>query len=92
MSDRKPPVRPDVDVDSEALDSDRRVRVGHLTQFRARFNGDRVRVERQRRRHKFGAGTSDTGPAVPIYSGQLEEAIELYRMLDALFGDAVSRE
>ena len=50
-------------------------------------SGERVRIERQERMHKFGSGYQNTGPAVPIFTGTLRDAQLVYDVLDEWFGD-----
>ena len=79
--------RPRVELEANAIDQPATVEWGHLTQVRGRLDGGTVRIVRQKRTHTFGSGTTDSGPGVPMYHGKLEEAVEVYRALDALFGE-----
>lgn len=50
-------------------------------------SGPRIRIERQKRMHKFGSGYQDTGPAVPLFAGSEEDARRAYEALKELFDD-----
>lgn len=50
-------------------------------------SGTRVRIERQKRMHKFQTGYEDAGPAVPIFSGTEEDARHVYEVLREWFED-----
>lgn len=51
-------------------------------------SGTRVRIERQKRMHKFQTGYQDTGPAVPIFTGTEQDARHVYEVLKEWFEDA----
>jgi K+/H+ antiporter YhaU regulatory subunit KhtT len=50
-------------------------------------SGMRIRVERQKRMHKFQTGYEDSGPAVPIFTGTEEDARHVYEVLREWFED-----
>ncbi|MFC7202844.1 hypothetical protein ACFQJC_04905 [Haloferax namakaokahaiae] len=50
-------------------------------------SGERVRIERQERMHKFGSGYQNTGPAVPIFTGTVEDARHVYEVLQEWFDE-----
>lgn len=43
-----------------------------------------VRIERTTKRRTYG-DLPDTGPTVPLYTGSIEEAVEVYELLEKLF-------
>lgn len=56
------------------------------TQYES-VSGTRVRIERQKRMHKFQTGYQDTGPAVPIFTGTEADARYVYEVLKEWFDD-----
>lgn len=48
-------------------------------------SGERVRIERQERMHKFRTGYEDTGPPVPIFTGDMDDARHVYEVLKEWF-------
>lgn len=86
------PVRPKVAIDPDDINQPRSVEWGHLSQVRGTVADDRVRIERQGRIHRFGHGTSDRGTPLPLYSGSLRDALDVYRALDALFDGGVMED
>lgn len=79
------PVQPKIHIGPGDVDQPRRVEWGHMSQVRGRVADDRVRVERQSRKHSFRRGMSDSGPSIPLFSGSLTDAVNVYVALDALF-------
>lgn len=79
------PVCPKVTISPDEIEQPRRVEWGHLSQVRGTLDDDRVRIERQKRMHRFGQGTHDRGRPRPLYRGSLSDALAVYRALDALF-------
>ena len=71
----------------ETLEQPRVVKRGHMSQTTASMRDGRVRVEKQRRMHKFESGMHDVGRAMPIWGGSLEDAIHLHKMLELLLYD-----
>lgn len=83
------PVRPKVVIDPDDVDQPRRVEWGHLGQVRGHVDNDRVRIERQSRMHSFQHGMSDHGRPRRLFKGDLSDALDVYRALDALFDGGV---
>lgn len=50
-------------------------------------SGPRIRIERQKRMHKFRTGYEDTGTAVPIFTGSEDDARHVYEVLKEWFDD-----
>lgn len=50
-------------------------------------SGERVRIERQKRMHRFRTGYEDTGPAVPLFTGSEQDARHVYEVLKEWFED-----
>lgn len=56
------------------------------TRYEAK-SGTRIRIERQKRMHKFRSGYESVGHPVPIFTGTEKEARYVYDVLKEMFED-----
>ena len=85
MPEETTQVRPKVIVGPDDVEQPREVRWGHLRETVGHVAGDYVTVTKRRKRHDFGQGTTPSGRPRTLYEGDLQEALRVYRALDALF-------
>ena len=73
----------------EAVDEEgpRTVQRGHMTRTTATLRDGRVKVAHQQRMHRFESGMHNVGRPRPEWSGSLDEAKALHRILDLLLYD-----
>lgn len=72
------------DLSVDTLQQPVEVRSGHLTEWRARLEDDRVSIRQQMYMHRFDSGKHPTGPSRRVWSGTLREAKQLHALLDKL--------